>query len=109
MDVAEAVRKRMSVRAFKPDPVPGDVVRAMLETAAQAPSGGNLQPWRVYALAGDPLADFKALIAKVNREDLWREAAKELGVPATQIPTSTSRIRRAVSAARSASRVHAGE
>jgi nitrate/nitrite transport system substrate-binding protein len=35
--------------------------------------------------------DFKALIAKVNREDLWREAAKELGVPATQIPKSTSR------------------
>ncbi|MET0659224.1 MAG: CmpA/NrtA family ABC transporter substrate-binding protein [Steroidobacteraceae bacterium] len=35
--------------------------------------------------------DFKALIAKVNREDLWREAAKEIGVPAAQIPTSTSR------------------
>ena len=35
--------------------------------------------------------DFKALIAKVNREDLWREAAKELNVPADQIPTSTSR------------------
>ena len=35
--------------------------------------------------------DFKSLIAKVNREDLWREAAKELGVPAAQIPTSTSR------------------
>lgn len=35
--------------------------------------------------------DFKGLIAKVNREDLWREAAKELGVPAVQIPKSTSR------------------
>ena len=35
--------------------------------------------------------DFKALIAKVNREDLWKEAAKELGVPAAQIPQSTSR------------------
>ncbi len=35
--------------------------------------------------------DFKSLIAKVNREDLWREAAKELGVPAAQIPQSTSR------------------
>jgi nitrate/nitrite transport system substrate-binding protein len=33
--------------------------------------------------------DAKALIAKVNREDLWREAAKELGV--ADIPTSTSR------------------
>jgi nitrate/nitrite transport system substrate-binding protein len=35
--------------------------------------------------------DAKALIAKVNREDLWRDAVKELGVPADQIPTSTSR------------------
>jgi nitrate/nitrite transport system substrate-binding protein len=35
--------------------------------------------------------DSKALIAKVNREDLWKEAAKELGVPASEIPTSTSR------------------
>jgi len=35
--------------------------------------------------------DTAALIKKVNREDLWRQAAKELGVPAAQIPTSTSR------------------
>lgn len=35
--------------------------------------------------------DFKSLIARVNREDLWREAAKELGVPAAQVPQSTSR------------------
>ena len=63
MDVAEAVRKRFSTRAFKPDPVPGELVRQLIETAAQAPSGGNLQPWRVYALAGAPLAEFKALVA----------------------------------------------
>jgi nitrate/nitrite transport system substrate-binding protein len=35
--------------------------------------------------------DFKALISKVNREDLWRAAAKELKVPAVQIPATTSR------------------
>ncbi|MCK1640588.1 ABC transporter substrate-binding protein [Bradyrhizobium sp. 157] len=35
--------------------------------------------------------DSKALVAKVNREDLWKEAAKTLGVPAAEIPTSTSR------------------
>jgi nitrate/nitrite transport system substrate-binding protein len=35
--------------------------------------------------------DFKALIAKVNREDLWRAAAKELKVPDAQIPKTTSR------------------
>src|SRR4051812_33222166 len=39
----------------------------------------------------EPGFDTKALIAKVNREDLWKEAAKELGVAAFEIPTSTSR------------------
>ena len=63
MEVAEAVKRRMSVRAFRPDPVPGAVVRELLTLAAQAPSGGNLQPWQVYALAGEPLAQFKAQVA----------------------------------------------
>ena len=35
--------------------------------------------------------DSKALIAKVNREDMWRDAAKTLGVAAAHIPASTSR------------------
>ena len=39
----------------------------------------------------EPTVDAKALIEKVNREDLWREAAKALSVPADQIPASTSR------------------
>jgi nitroreductase len=63
MDVSEAIAARVSIRAFKPDPVPEATVADILVRAAQAPSGGNLQPWRVYALAGQPLADFKALVA----------------------------------------------
>jgi nitroreductase len=63
MNVSDALRHRISVRAFTPDPVPGATVREILETASRSPSGGNLQPWRVYALAGQPLADFKAVIA----------------------------------------------
>jgi len=43
--------------------------------------------WGKYELGFDS----KALIAKVNREDLWRDAAKDLGVAAADIPTSTSR------------------
>jgi nitroreductase len=64
MKVSEAVTRRISVRAFKPDPVPGSIVREILETARKAPSGGNLQPWRVYALTGAPLVEFKGLIAE---------------------------------------------
>jgi nitrate/nitrite transport system substrate-binding protein len=39
----------------------------------------------------EPTLDTKTLIGKVNREDIWRESAKNLGVPAQEIPTSTSR------------------
>ena len=35
--------------------------------------------------------DTKALIDQVNREDIWKEAAQALGIPAAEIPTSTSR------------------
>jgi nitrate/nitrite transport system substrate-binding protein len=38
-----------------------------------------------------PDLDTKALIDKVNREDIWRAAAKDLGVAAADIPASTSR------------------
>ena len=63
MDVAEAVARRVSIRAFKSDPIPRAVVSDLLVRAARAPSGGNLQPWRVYGLSGAPLAEFKALAA----------------------------------------------
>jgi len=59
MSVTEAVDRRISVRAFRPDPVPGALVREILSLAARAPSGGNLQPWRIHALAGEPLAELK--------------------------------------------------
>jgi nitrate/nitrite transport system substrate-binding protein len=39
----------------------------------------------------EPTIDSKALVEKVNREDLWRTAAKELSVSASDIPTTTSR------------------
>jgi nitrate/nitrite transport system substrate-binding protein len=39
----------------------------------------------------EPTLDTKTLIGKVNREDIWRESAKNLGVPAQEIPTSASR------------------
>ena len=39
----------------------------------------------------DPTTDVKALVDKVNREDIWRDAAKSIGVAAADIPSSTSR------------------
>ena len=65
MNVSDALRQRVSVRAFKPDSVPEAVVRDILDLARLAPSGGNLQPWKVIAVAGAARAAVIAL-AKAN-------------------------------------------
>jgi nitroreductase len=62
MDVFEAVASRYSCRAFLPTPVPEATVRDILERAARAPSGGNLQPWRVHALAGQRLEALRIIV-----------------------------------------------
>ena len=69
MKVSDAVAGRQAVRAFKPDPVAGTLVREILDLARNAPSGGNLQPWRVYAWAGEPLAKFKATVKEKVRAE----------------------------------------
>jgi len=50
MDLIEVMRTTPSVREFKPDPVPDDVVHALLDVARFAPNGGNRQGWRVVVL-----------------------------------------------------------
>lgn len=62
MDVLDAVATRYSCRAFLPTPIPEQTVRDILERAARAPSGGNLQPWHIHALAGERLEKLKALV-----------------------------------------------
>src|SRR5271154_6255263 len=52
MHISAAVATRKSIRAFSDRPVSVDIVREILELAARAPSGSNLQPWHVYALMG---------------------------------------------------------
>ena len=55
MNVAEAVAARFSARAFLDQPVPTGQIRRILDRARRAPSGGNLQPWHVYVVAGRQL------------------------------------------------------
>jgi nitroreductase len=62
MDVFEAVTSRYSCRAFLPTPVPEATVRDLLERAARAPSGGNLQPWRVHVLTDHRLEALRAIV-----------------------------------------------
>ena len=52
MKVSEALKSRISTRAFLDKPVSGETLRELLDTARWSPSGGNLQPWRVHVVTG---------------------------------------------------------
>ena len=54
-DVFAAARTRRSIRAYKRDPVPAAVVREIVALARHAPSGSNIQPWRVHVMTGATL------------------------------------------------------
>jgi nitroreductase len=51
--VDEALNSRKSVRAFLPDPVDEETIKDILRVASRAPSGTNMQPWKVYVLTGE--------------------------------------------------------
>jgi nitroreductase len=61
--VSEALASRRSVRAFLDKPVEASVLRRVVEQAGRAPSGGNLQPWFLHLVTGEPLARFRATMA----------------------------------------------
>lgn len=65
MNVSEALKTRISIRAFRAEPVSEALVREILDVARYAPSGGNLQPWKVIAVAGAE-RDAVVALAKAN-------------------------------------------
>ena len=67
MDVTEAIKARKSIRGYKPDPVPKEVLTEILEIASRAPSSMNTQPWEFTVIAGDVLERIKqASVEKFN-------------------------------------------
>ena len=60
MEVIEAIRSRRSIRGFKPDPVPREVLEELLETCRWAPSPRNMQTWELAILGGKVMAEVKA-------------------------------------------------
>lgn len=65
MKVSQALVSRITCRAFLPDPVSEETVRAIIDNARHAPSGGNLQPWHLYVLSGASLA---SLVIEIEQQ-----------------------------------------
>ena len=69
MKVSEAMQARRTIRNFLDTPVPDATLRDLLTAAARAPSGGNVQPWRIYVVNGDAMVRFREHVqARTDRE-----------------------------------------
>jgi len=62
MDVIEDIQSRKSVRAFKTDPVPREVLQAIMEAALRAPSWANTQPWEFAIVGGEVMKKLSAAL-----------------------------------------------
>ncbi|MBL6918089.1 MAG: nitroreductase [Gammaproteobacteria bacterium] len=69
MNVTDAVNTRKSIRAFLNTPVADELVAELLTKAARAPSGGNLQPWRISVINGATMPRFLSFLADTDIED----------------------------------------
>ncbi|MBN1399887.1 MAG: nitroreductase family protein [Anaerolineae bacterium] len=72
MNTLEAIAARRSIRRFRPDPIPDEALRAILNAAIQAPSGKNRQPWRLVVVRGDARAE----MVRLMREAVARAEAQ---------------------------------
>jgi nitroreductase len=69
MSISEALRTRTSIREFLAKPIPERVIREILEAARYAPSGGNVQPWRVIVVTGSEREAVSALASRALSEN----------------------------------------
>ena len=74
----ELVKKRRSIRRFKPDPIPDEYVDKIIEAARWAPSGANSQPWEFIVVKKEELKDsivklYEGRSALSYRMELTRE------------------------------------
>jgi nitroreductase len=89
MNVTDAVFLRSSIRSFSDTPVSNELLKELLSKSSRAPSGGNLQPWKIYVINKKSMEDF------LKFQDNWSESevpAYEIYPPKLKEPYRTSRF-----------------
>ncbi|MFM7124220.1 MAG: nitroreductase [Actinomycetes bacterium] len=71
MHYEEIALARRSIRGYKPDPIPREILEEIIHIAKQAPSSMNTQPWHFHVLTGEPLER----IRKGNTEKMMAGSA----------------------------------
>jgi nitroreductase len=59
LEIVEAIRTRKSIRGYRTDPVPREILEEILEVANRSPSASNVQPWEIAVLTGRVLEQIK--------------------------------------------------
>ncbi len=92
MTVADAIKTRISTRAFLDKPVSEEQVRAILDIARWAPSGGNVQPWRAHVVMGAARRRLTETVKKAVAENPFaNEGELEIYPPKLAEPWRTRR------------------
>jgi len=83
MDTLQTIMERRSIRKYKPEPIPAEHLRQILEAGRQAPSAANRQPWH-FIVVGEP--EQKRRLAEACRGQMWMADAAYIlvavGLPA---------------------------
>lgn len=86
MDLYEAMSTQRAVRRLRPDPIPDDVLERVLQAACWAPTGGNMQPWRVVVVTdAEKKAGLQALYAPEWARYVEGFMARLAGLPEDQL------------------------
>jgi len=88
--IHDFLRSRRSIRRFRPNPVPDEILRRILETAIHAPSAHNLQPWRFVIVQGP---EARTRLADALTDKMRADMAAE-GAPLASIKARANRSRR---------------
>jgi nitroreductase len=81
MDVIDAIKERKSIRAFKSDPVPLDLLKKIMEQALRAPSWANTQPWEFAIAAGKKIKAIEDAFVKRGMQEPTSEVARPYEYP----------------------------
>ena len=81
VSVTAAIESRRSIREFTDQQVPLPLLKQIIDRSSRAASGGNIQPWKVYVLAGDARQRVcDAVLAKIQSEQIVQEADLEYDI-----------------------------
>jgi len=95
MNVSEALKKRRSCRAFKPDPVDRDTLLAILNDALHSPSWANTQPWEIFVAGGETLKEIRGAYLENARNHV--SVSFDIPSPKTWPEAANARIRELIS------------